>query len=244
MIDCRRLKKSFDRQVVLDGVDLRVPEGGITVVIGGSGQGKSVLLKHLVGLIRPDSGSITIAGQDLLAAPPQELSRIKDMFGFVFQGGALFDSLTVAENVGFPLKYKTSLAAEKIEGRVAEMLRQLDLAGFGDRRPDQISGGMARRVALARALITRPAIILFDEPLAGLDPVTKNSVIDLIARTHERYGFTGVIVSHNIPDIFTLADQVAMLADGRIIAAGQPEAVMNSREPRVRHFLSGGREGL
>jgi len=242
MIECRDLHKSFNGLKVLNGLSLRVPRGRITVVIGRSGGGKSVFIKHLVGLISPDRGSILIDGRELTTASGGQRRELKELFGIVFQGGALFDSLTVAENVGFPLKHKTRLGEAEIRTRVEEILEQVGLTGFEDRYPGQISGGMAKRVALARALILRPQIMLFDEPLTGLDPVTKNNVMDLIVQVHRHYQFTGVVVSHDIPEVFELADHVAMLSQGRIIIDGTPEEVAQSREAEVRYFMSGGRE--
>ncbi len=241
MIQCLNLKKSFNGRLVLDGLNLTIPGQEVTVVIGRSGEGKSVFLKHLVGLIKPDQGDILVDGQDITRARGEELKRIKDKFGIVFQGGALFDSLRVFDNVAFPLRHKTTFSEAEIKDQVEELLSQINLADHKERYPAEISGGMAKRVALARALITHPDIMLFDEPVTGLDPVMKNTILDLIEAAHQRYHFTGVVVSHNIPDIFQLADQVAMLHQGRIIIATKPEEIALSDDHRVRHFLSGGR---
>ena len=177
MITCTNLRKAFNGQEVLKGLSLTIGSQEITVVIGRSGEGKSVFLKHLVGLIKPDSGSIEIDGRDIAKARGSQLRSIKEQFGFVFQGGALFDSLTVFDNVAFPLRHKAKVTPAELKDRVEEMLNQVGLSGYGDRYPSEISGGMAKRVAVARALILRPPIILFDEPLTGLDPVISNTIL-------------------------------------------------------------------
>jgi len=242
LIACRNIHKSFNGQPVLKGLSLTIPSDQITVLIGRSGEGKSVFLKHLVGLLKPDSGTIEVDGQDITRVKRAELKKIKELFGFVFQSGALFDSLNVFENVAFPLRHKTKIGQTEIRDRVEEMLSQVGLAGHGQNYPSEISGGMAKRVAVARALILRPRIILFDEPLTGLDPVISNTILDLIAELHQRYQFTGVVVSHDIPEIFELAEQVAMLHQGEIIFTGVPEEIYDNQDSRVRHFLNGGRE--
>ena len=242
MIDCVELYKSFGHQRVLRGLSLSVSTGQVTVVIGRSGEGKSVFLKHLIGLYRPDSGQILIDGRDFAAARGAEERAIKDQFAIVFQSGALFDSLNVFDNVAFPLRYKSDLTEAEIKDLVEEMLASVGLEEAGSNFLSEISGGMAKRVALARALVLDPGIILFDEPLTALDPVVKRTIIELIAASHERYGFTAVIVSHNIPEVFDLADHVAMLSRGRIVAFGRPEEISASKDREVRFFLSGGRE--
>ena len=242
MITCTDLKKSFGGREVLKGISLTVRSQEITVIIGRSGEGKSVFLKHLVGLLKPDSGSIEIDGRDIAKARGAALKTIKEQFGFVFQGGALFDSLTVAENVAFPLRHKTKTGPAEIRERFEEILEHVGLAGHGERYPSEISGGMAKRVAVARALILRPPIILFDEPLTGLDPIISNTILDLIGQVHDMYKFTGVVVSHDIPQIFELAHQVAMLQDGRILFSGDPASIYECPDERVQYFLNGGRE--
>ncbi len=242
MITCTNLRKAFNGQEVLKGLSLTFGSQEITVVIGRSGEGKSVFLKHLVGLIKPDSGSIEIDGRDIARARGAELRSIKEQFGFVFQGGALFDSLTVFDNVAFPLRHKAKVSRGELRDRVEEILKQVGLAGYGSRYPSEISGGMAKRVAVARALILRPPIILFDEPLTGLDPVISNTILDLIGRVHDHFRFTGVVVSHDIPQIFELADQVAMLQKGTILFSGKPDEIYECPDERVQFFLNGGRE--
>jgi phospholipid/cholesterol/gamma-HCH transport system ATP-binding protein len=242
MIKCTDLRRSFNGQEVLRGLSLVISHGQITVIIGRSGEGKSVFLKHLVGLLKPDAGTIEIDDRDFVQARGAERSAIKDKFGFVFQGGALFDSLTVFDNVAFPLRHRTKMKKAEIVERVERMLADVGLTGHGQNYPSEISGGMAKRVAVARALILRPPIILFDEPLTGLDPVISNTILDLIKSVHQRYGFTGVVVSHDIPQIFEVADQVAMLHQGQIIYAGPPSEIYGSPDERVQNFLHGGRD--
>jgi len=242
MIECRNLTKSFNREAVLKGLNLTIPAGQATVVIGRSGEGKTVFLKHLIGLLRPDEGSVLVEGRDICQAKGEVLREIKEQFGIVFQSNALFDSLTIFENVAFPLRNKTSMPEAEIRERVESALASVDLAASQGLYPAEISGGMAKRVALARALAMLPRIILFDEPITGLDPVMRNNIIDLIAVSQERFRFTTVVVSHNIPEIFRVADQVAMLHDGGIIFAGSPEEIIRSDDERVQYFLSGGKE--
>ncbi|MDI6852725.1 MAG: ABC transporter ATP-binding protein [Deltaproteobacteria bacterium] len=240
MIKLIKVTRSFNGQRVLDGVDLEVPKGKITVIMGKSGAGKSVLLKHIAGLIKPDSGQIIIDGFDITQATGRELQEFKKRFGILFQGGALFDSLTVFENVAFPLREKTRLSEEEIRKRVRERLDQVALPPEVEEKfPDELSGGMKKRVALARALIQEPAILLFDEPVTGLDPPMTNTVFHLISKTHEEIGYTGVVVSHDIPEVFQIADQVAMLHRGRIIAVGTPEEIQRFPDPVVQDFIHG-----
>lgn len=241
MIKCFDLKKSFDGQEVLRGLDLEIGTGQITVIVGPSGEGKSVLLKHLVGLIKPDSGRIEVDGQDISRARGAKLRAIKEKFGFVFQGGALFDSLDVFENVAFPLRHKTKTPETEIREKVERMLAEVGLAGHGHRYPSEISGGMAKRVAVARALIMNPPIMLFDEPLTGLDPIITNTILDLIVEVHNTFKFTGIVVSHKIPKIFELADQVAMIKEGKILFSGTPSEFLESPVEEVQFFMQGGR---
>lgn len=243
MIEIVNLKKAFGPQQVINGLNLRISSGELVAVIGQSGGGKSVLLKQLIGLIRPDSGKILIEGVDITAVGGHELDSIRDKFGVVFQEGALFDSLSIYENIAFPLKEKTKLSKGGIKERVARALEDVGLKEIGNKYPAEISGGMKRRVALARALITEPQIVLFDEPTTGLDPIISSSIHRLIIKTHEKYGFTGVIISHEIPEIFDVADRVAMLYNGTVIEFGTPEEFRNSTNSFVRQFISGSLEG-
>jgi phospholipid/cholesterol/gamma-HCH transport system ATP-binding protein len=233
------LGKSFNGQPVLRGVDLDVPAGSITAIIGRSGGGKSVFLKHLLGLLRPDSGRIEVGGVDLAHLRGRALDDVRKRYGVVFQGGALFDSMTCRENVAFPLREKTRLKQPEIAKRVDTALERVGLAGIGTKYPEEVSGGMRKRVAIARALVTEPEIVFFDEPTTGLDPVLVNTIHGLIQELHRTSHFTVVMVSHEIPEIFDLADRVGMLHEGRIVEIGPPGAIQNSQNPIVRQFIRG-----
>jgi phospholipid/cholesterol/gamma-HCH transport system ATP-binding protein len=243
MISLRNVHKSFGRQKVLDGLNLEIPEGKITAVIGPSGEGKSVLLKHLIGLLQPDSGEVEVEGESILGLRKSQLNRIREKFGMLFQNVALFDSMTVFENVAFPLEEKTDLPADEIRNRVLAALGDVGLKNVDKKFPDELSGGMKKRVGLARAVVTGPRIILFDEPTTGLDPIIKRAIHQLIKDTHKKFGFTAVIVSHEIPEIFDVAQNVAMLFRGEILQHGTPEEIMNSDHPAVRQFISGSLDG-
>jgi phospholipid/cholesterol/gamma-HCH transport system ATP-binding protein len=240
MIKIINLVKSFNGEKVLDGINLEMPTGQITVVIGKSGVGKSVLLKHIIGLLKPDSGQIIVDGQDIALLRGRALRKFKRRYAVLFQGGALFDSLSVFENIAFPLREKTRLPESEIAERVRERLEQMSLtAEVEDKFPDELSGGMKKRVALARAMIQEPEIMFYDEPVTGLDPPMTNTVFHLISRTHEESGYTALMVSHDIPDVFQVAHQVAMLHKGRIIAAGTPGEIQNHPDPVVQSFIRG-----
>jgi phospholipid/cholesterol/gamma-HCH transport system ATP-binding protein len=240
MIEIIDLYKSFNGQVVLDGLNLTMPTGQITVVIGKSGIGKSVLLKHIVGLLKPDKGQILVDGQDIAHLRGRRLRAFKKHFAVLFQGGALFDSLNVFENVAFPLREKTSLPEAEIARRVRERLAQMALAPEVEKKlPDELSGGMKKRVALARAMIQEPEIILFDEPVTGLDPPMSNTVFHLIKKTHEVSHYTALVVAHDIPEVFQIAHQVAMLHHGKIIAHGTPAEIQSHPDPVVQSFIRG-----
>jgi phospholipid/cholesterol/gamma-HCH transport system ATP-binding protein len=239
MIKVEGLTKSFRTQRVLRGVDLEVPDGSITVIIGRSGGGKSVFLRHLLGLVRPDAGRVIIDDVDVTALRGRELDRVRERYGVVFQGGALFDSLTCAQNVAFPLREKTRLSRREIVERVATSLARVGLEDVGAKYPAEVSGGMRKRVAIARALVTDPSIVFFDEPTTGLDPILVNTIHRLIRDLHGRQRFTAVMVSHEIPEIFDLADSVAMLHEGRIVEVGPPAAVRASSNPIVQQFIHG-----
>ena len=242
MIRIQRLHKRFGRQPVLRGIDLDIATGEIMVVIGRSGGGKSVLLKHLIGLLRPDSGTVVVDGTEITRLRGGELDRVRERYGVVFQGGALFDSMSVAENVAFPLREKSRLRHAEIRERVEEKLEQVGLSDMGHKNPAEISGGMRKRVAIARALVTEPEIVFFDEPTTGLDPILVNTIHHLILELHRKFRFTAVMVSHEIPEIFEIADRVAMLHEGVIIEVGPPEAVRASANPIVQQFIRGGIE--
>ena len=239
MIKVRGLTKSFRGQQVLRGLDLDVPDASLTVIIGRSGGGKSVFLKHLLGLLRPDSGQILINGTDVTNLGSRAMDEVRQHYGVVFQGGALFDSQTCFDNVAFPLREKTKLDERQIAERVEKRLDQVGLTGVGNKYPAEVSGGMRKRVAIARALVTEPEIVFFDEPTTGLDPILVNTIHRLIHDLHRAFGFTAVIVSHEIPEIFEVADTVAMLHEGRIVAVGPPAAIQGSANPVVKQFIHG-----
>ncbi len=243
MITLRNVHKSFGSQKVLNGLDIDIPDGKITAIIGPSGEGKSVLLKHLIGLLQPDSGTVEVDGESIVAVRRSELNRIREKFGMLFQNVALFDSMTVFENVAFPLEEKTSLAKEEIRCRVLSALEDVGLKNIEKKFPDELSGGMKKRVGLARAVVLNPKIILFDEPTTGLDPIIKRAIHQLIKDTHAKFGFTAVIVSHEIPEIFDVAQHVAMLFRGKILQFGSSDDIINSTEPAIRQFISGSLDG-
>jgi phospholipid/cholesterol/gamma-HCH transport system ATP-binding protein len=240
MIELIDLHKSFNGQVVLDGINLTIPKGQITVVIGKSGVGKSVLLKHIIGLLKPDRGRILVNGLDIATLRGRGLREFKQHFAVLFQGGALFDSLNVFENIAFPLQEKTRLSEGEIARRVRLRLEEMHLTAEVETKfPDELSGGMKKRVALARAMIQEPEIILFDEPVTGLDPPMTNTVFHLIKQTHRESGYTALVVAHDIPEVFSIADQVAMLHQGRIIACGTPAEIQGHQDPVVQSFIKG-----
>lgn len=237
------LYKRFGSQVVLNGLSLAIERGEILAVVGRSGTGKSVFLKHLVGLLRPDSGQVLVDGEDMNRARGRRLARIREHFGMLFQGGALFDSLTVGENVAFPLREKTRMAAAEIRAVVTEMLHGVGLKDVENKYPAELSGGMRKRVALARALVHHPEIMLFDEPTTGLDPVLVRAIHQLIYDTQAQFGYTAVVVSHEIPQIFEIASRVALLHNGVIVEMATPEAFQRSTNPVVQQLITGQIEG-
>ncbi len=243
MIEIKNLQKSFNHREVLNGVSLKIEKGEILAVIGSSGVGKSVLLKHVSGLIRPDRGTITVDGIDVTNLKGKELQKYRERLGFLFQGGALFDSMTVFDNVAFPLREKTGLPENEIKESVSEMLGHVGMHGEGDKYPAELSGGMKKRAALARALITNPEIMLFDEPTTGLDPIIVNNVFKYIKSTHNNLGFTGIIVTHKIPKIFAIVQKVALLSKGVIVIVDTPDEIQKSDNPAVQYFLTGGERG-
>ena len=237
MIEVRGLHKSFGGREVLAGVELAVPAGSTCVVLGGSGSGKTVLLKHLVGLLKPDRGEVRVDGEDIVPLTGDALARVRRKFGMVFQGAALFDSLTVYENVAFPLREHTDLPEEEIRARVHDKLGLLGLSGVDAVFPAELSGGMRKRVGLARAVILDPKIVLYDEPTTGLDPLTTDSVDEMIKAARAHLGITSVVISHDIASAFNVADQVCFLHDGRIVESGPPGQLRDSSHPAVRPFL-------
>lgn len=239
MIKVSGLRKSFRGQPVLRGVDLEVPDGSITIIIGRSGEGKSVFLKHLLGLLHPDSGRIEVDGVDVTGLRGRAMDEVRKRYGVVFQGGALFDSMTCRENVAFPLREKLRLSNAASAKRTDAALDQVGLSGVGDKYPEEVSGGMRKRVAIARALVTEPGVVFFDEPTTGLDPILVNTIHHLIVELHRKFRFTAVVVSHEIPEIFRIADRVAMLHDGVIVECATPEGIQASANPVVQQFIRG-----
>jgi len=239
MISIEDLHKSFDGVEVLRGGSLSVAKGEVLALIGPSGGGKTVLLKHLVGLMQPDEGRVVVDGQEVGRLRGRRLQRLRNRFGFLFQGGALFNSMTVFENVAFPLREKTRLSGSEIRERVLHELDRVGLAGSEQKYPSQISGGMVKRTALARALVLSPEIMLFDEPTTGLDPVIVRAIHALVESCHRHLHFTGIIVSHEVPAIFSLVDKVAMLHQGVIRSVGSPAEAMSAADPVVRDFVGG-----
>jgi len=239
MINVKGLHKSFGSQEVLKGVDFTVEKGEIFAIIGKSGEGKSVLLKHLLGLLKPDTGHVYVEGEDICALSGPALYKLRDRFGYLFQGGALFDSMTIFDNVAFPLREKTKLKEKEIKERVNEELTKVGLASMGYKYPADVSGGMKKRAAFARVLVMRPEIVLFDEPTTGLDPILVDSVHKLITWGQKTYGFTAVIVSHEIPEIFGVANRIGMLSGGVMVAVGSPDEIKNSDVPIIRQFVGG-----
>jgi phospholipid/cholesterol/gamma-HCH transport system ATP-binding protein len=239
-IRIRGLNKTFGPQHVLRGVDLDIERGKINIVIGGSGQGKSVLMKHLMGLLKPDSGQILVDGEDIVPMNELELGKLRRKFGMVFQYAALFDSLTVVENIAFPLIERYRLPREEIMSRVRDLLKRLDLAhvgGIEQKFPAELSGGQRKRVGLARALIDRPQILLYDEPTTGLDPVATKNVDDMILQTSRDFGVTSVVISHDMASTFRIADKISMLYQGKILVTGTPAELLRSQQPPLREFI-------
>lgn len=244
IIRIRDLRKKFGTQEVLRGLDLDIPPGQITVIIGRSGTGKSVLLKQLMGLLRPDSGMIEIDGQDISKLDDGALRKVRNRFGMVFQNAALFDSMTVFENVAFPLREHTKLKEKEIAERVAAALASVGLADAGAKEPSQLSGGMRKRVGLARALIHRPDFLLYDEPTTGLDPIMTAQIDALIRGTQDQYaGLTSIVISHDMHATLQIADKIAMLYQGQVIFEGPPELFETTDHPVVRQFVDGKLEG-
>jgi len=239
MIEIKNLHKSFNDNYVLRGVDLTINTGETKVIIGRSGCGKSVLLKHIVGILKPDKGEVWIDGQDVTQLSEKELNSVRMRIGMVFQGGGLFDSLTVGENVGFFLKEHTQLDNKTILERVEEALCMVDLRGIENLMPSELSGGMKKRVAVARALCNRPNIILYDEPTTGVDPITADSINDLIRDMRDKLKITTIVVTHDMKSAYKIADTIAMLYSGKIIAQGNPAEIQNTAHPIVYQFVNG-----
>jgi len=242
-ISLRGLKKSFGPKVVLDGLDLDIQEGESMVIIGGSGTGKSVLLKHIIGLLKPDAGTVIVDGVAIETLGNREITEFRRRFGMAFQEGALFDSMTVGENVGFPLKRLTEKSPAEIRQRVEECLAMVRLEGVMDRSPSELSGGMRRRVGFARAIAQQPEILLFDEPTTGLDPITTAQINEVIKELNDHLKTTTVTITHDMEGAYTVGDRIAMLYQGKIIADAPPDEFRHLTDPRVQQFLHGQAHG-
>jgi phospholipid/cholesterol/gamma-HCH transport system ATP-binding protein len=239
MIAVRDLNKRIGQQEILRGVDLVVGRGETLAIIGRSGGGKSVLLKHLVGLMQPDKGEIWIEGQNIIGMTERELASIRRKVGILFQGSALFDSMTVAENIAFPLREAGERDPNVLRNKVREMLEVMELEGQEEKMPVNLSGGMKKRVGLARSIIRQPSCILYDEPTSGLDPVVSDSINRLIRRLQQRFGVTSVVVTHDMKNAFHVADRIAYLHEGRIYFHGTPEQLQQSSDSLLQDFLLG-----
>jgi phospholipid/cholesterol/gamma-HCH transport system ATP-binding protein len=243
MIELRDIHKSFERKSVLRGVNLKVNKGESLVVIGGSGSGKSVLLKHIIGLLEPDKGSVFVNSTDLSHLDEVRLNEIRKKFGMLFQSAALFDSMTVWQNVGFSLKRHTGMTDGEIKEAAIRKLRMVGLVGVEDEMPSELSGGMRKRVGLARAIAMEPEILLYDEPTTGLDPIMADAINELIIKMREKLHITSVTITHDMKSAYKIADTVAMLYNGVIIAKGSPLEIQNSSDPVVSQFVEGRAEG-
>lgn len=243
-IEVRELRKSFGEREVLKGLSFEVPKGSICVILGGSGMGKSVLMKHLIGLLRPDSGKVLIDGEDITPLGAMELKRVRSKFGMVFQQAALFDSMTNFDNVAFPLREHRKLKKAELDARVRELLElfSLDPDDLGPRFPSEISGGQRKRVGLARAVALDPSIVLYDEPTTGLDPITTDQVDEMILQAKDKLGVTSVVISHDIASAFNIADQILFIYRGEVVARGLQKDMLASDHPFVRQFFATWRE--
>ncbi|MBC8316551.1 MAG: ATP-binding cassette domain-containing protein [Desulfobulbaceae bacterium] len=238
VIEFKNIVKTFGKQRVLDGANVSFEAGQTTVIAGGSGQGKSVTLKLILGLIAPESGEILVDGTNIVGMNRTPLNDVRRKFGVLFQGGALLDSITVYGNVALPLQERSFLKKDEIDRQVRQMLSQLDLDGHEDKYPAQLSGGMKKRVGLARALMLQPEIMLFDEPTTGLDPHITKDIYRLFFRTQKQFGYTAIIVSHDIPRVFNLADKVVILNKGKMVSFDSPEEIQMSTDPVVADFAA------
>lgn len=243
MIRIRGLARRLGRKQVLAGLDLDIATGETVVVLGPSGTGKSVLLKHVIGLMTPDAGSIEVEGREIVGLKERELDDVRKGFGMLFQGGALFDSMTVGENVGLALREHARLDEPSVRARVSERLEWVGLKGVEDMKPSSLSGGMRKRVALARAIVMDPRIILYDEPTTGLDPIMSDVINRLIRELQRRMGVTSVVVTHDMRSAYHVGDRLALLHEGRLAFVGTPEAIRASGDPLVRQFIEGSSEG-
>ncbi len=243
MIRIENLHKRFGDLVVLEGVDLEIESGQSVVIIGRSGCGKSVLLKHVVGLLSPDKGNVTVDGLSVFSFSRKELMQYRQRVGVLFQFGALFDSMTVGENIGFCLKESLRMKSAEIKEKVVEKLSLVGLSGIEEKMPAEISGGMKKRVALARAIAAEPDILLYDEPTTGLDPITADRINELIVDVNKKLGVTSIAVTHDMASAYKIADRIVMLYDGKAICDGTPEEIKSTDNPVVRQFINGSSVG-
>jgi len=239
MIELQGLHKSFNSHQVLNDLNLSIKKGTTLVVIGRSGCGKSVMLKHIIGVLKPDAGRVFVDGQDIWELNRSDMERLRKRMNMVFQGGALFDSLTVGENVGFELIEEGKVSEAELWQRVKESLGMVDLSGIEGLMPSELSGGMRKRVSLARAICTKPELLLYDEPTTGVDPITADSINELIRGLHDKLKVTSIVVTHDMKSAYKIADRIAMLYQGRIIAEGTPSEIQNTDNPVVRQFING-----
>ena len=239
MIEIQHLTKKFNNNLVLNDLSLNVQTGQTCVIIGRSGCGKSVLLKHIVGLLKPDKGKVLVSQKEVAVLDELELSQLRSKISMVFQGGALFDSMNVAENVGFSLIEHTHISKKELLERVEESLSLVSLGGIGNLMPSELSGGMKKRVALARAICIRPEIILYDEPTTGIDPIAADSINELIRSLHDKLKVTSVVVTHDMKSAYHIADKIAMMYKGKIILEGAPKDIRESKNPVVHQFING-----
>jgi len=243
MIKLENIYKKFGTQQVLRGLNLDIPAGKITVVIGRSGEGKSVLLKHLMGLMVPDQGRVIVDGKDISTLDETSLNDFRKRFGMLFQNAALFDSMNVFDNVAFPLVEHSDFSKTKIRDRVHEVLELVGLKNVDHKMPSELSGGMRKRVGLARAIAITPQILLYDEPTTGLDPIMTDAIDQLILNTQKALGITSVVISHDIEATYKIADKIAMLHEGQILMEGTAETFKKANNPFVRQFLEGRAQG-
>jgi phospholipid/cholesterol/gamma-HCH transport system ATP-binding protein len=239
MIEVRNLRKSFGTNCILDGITFQIEKGESLVIIGRSGGGKSVLLKHLIGLLQPDAGEVLIDGENIVPMDERQLLQVRQKFGMVFQQAALFDSMTVEENVGFALLRERAMPEDKVKEKVCEMLEMVDLPGTQEKKPAELSGGMRKRVGLARAIVYEPEILLYDEPTTGLDPIVSDSIDKLIERVRDRLHVTSVVVTHDMRSARRLGQRILMLHDKKIYASGTADEIFDSKDPIVRRFIDG-----
>lgn len=239
MIEVKNLHKSFGSQRVLNGVNLRIEKGEAVVIIGASGGGKSVLLKHIIGLSSPDSGEVLVDGQNIACLNERKLIEVRRKFGMLFQSAALFDSMTVEENVGFVLRREGKLSSSEVSRKVDEALEMVELSGTGHKKPAELSGGMRKRVGLARAIVYQPEILVYDEPTTGLDPIVSDSIDLLIIRVVERLKVTSIVVTHDMRSTRRVGKRILMLHEGKIHVTGTPEEIFNSKDPLVYKFVNG-----